>query len=252
MMDDLSADRQPETGPFGETPFRAGDLIELIKDFGRFIRGKADSGVADPGENFPLPGAAGEEDNLAPLGKLDRVRQQIIQDLNQMISIPQGGGKIRLDLDQERYFFRIDQRVGRPHGRIDQLHEIERLDFPGDLPGFNFGDIEDIVDQTNQTIRLLIDDLQKLLLLVGADVFVGEENLNEAFDRCQRRAKFMGDFGDEIGFKLIDLFSLFIEANVFNCHPDLISNRYQEPQVLVNKRFGAPIEKGEGPQDLPL
>ena len=188
-------------------------LLECLEDLLLLIERDADARVAD-GEaqhlrragsalgRLGLRAGAGRarldaDDHFALLGELDRVADEIEQDLPEPSGIAdQGVGDVRLDLaDQLQPFL-----VGAEGQGAQRLPQDAPQREPGvvelELAGLDLGEVEQVVDHVEQGIGRGLDDRQVLPLLVGARGFDGQ--LGHAEDGVHRRADLMADVGQEL------------------------------------------------------
>ena len=67
--------------------------------------------------------------------------------------------------------------------------QVERFAFQFDAPGFDARNVEQFIDEFDQTVGAGLDDVEKLaLLLCQIAHFPGLEEVNVSFDRSERRA----------------------------------------------------------------
>ncbi len=91
--------------------------------------------------------------DLARIGELDRVGQQVFQDLLHPLPVgDQGGRGAGIDVDVELELLVAGHRLEGVSERGHQLaqHNVFRRQFQ--LAGFHLGDVEDVVDQVQQIV----------------------------------------------------------------------------------------------------
>ncbi len=86
MFDDLFADRQPQAGTHRFVRQRIAHLDELFKDFAVIFGIDASAGIDDTDDDIAIVASRAAR-NTALLGELDRVRNQIDDDLDQAIVV---------------------------------------------------------------------------------------------------------------------------------------------------------------------
>ena len=168
------ADRQTQTGAAVAARGRGVDLAERLEQAVEPVRRDADAGVADR-EGQLVKGSrvldtvrAHREHDLAPLGELHRVREQVQEDLAQARHVADDGGGSAV----AEQIGQVEALLGGP-GRheverpLDALAQIERLRLQLEPPGLDLREVEDVVDDGQERVAALADDLRVLALLVG-------------------------------------------------------------------------------------
>ena len=102
MLDDLPADRQAEAGALRLVGQRIADLLEAFEDLGLIGRRNAETGIDDADDEIAAAPDSAARDR-ARVGELDRVRDQVDDDLDQAVAIAGDHGQVRSDvLDQPK------------------------------------------------------------------------------------------------------------------------------------------------------
>ena len=83
---------------------------------------------------------------------------------------------------------------------LEQLAELERLEREREAPGLDLLQVEEVVDERRQPLRLAVDRLQVALARVLVEVLVHEQ-LGEAEHARERRAQLVRDGRDELGLE---------------------------------------------------
>ena len=105
--------------------------------------------------------------HLAALGVLERVRDEVAQDLRQLALVGvDRRNPVRL-LEHQRQRLVDEQRPQHAAQRAEQAADLERRRPDLDLAGFDLGEIEQVVDQIRQLLRRLADVEQLVLLARG-------------------------------------------------------------------------------------
>ena len=167
------ADRQAETGAPVAARRRGVDLAERLEEPAEPVGRDADAGVPDgEGQLGERPRAVRtvgrhRQDHLAPLGELDRVREQVQEHLAEARHVPddRGGGAVADQIGE------VEPLLGGAGGHeiergLDALAEVERLGLELELPRLDLGEVEDVVDDGQERVAALADDLRVLALLV--------------------------------------------------------------------------------------
>ena len=149
-----------------------GDLAELLKDDAEIRRGDADAGVADKeSHGVGVAIAVGPNPHLAALGELDRVREEIAQNLRNLGLVGVERRQTARVLEDERDRVADEQRAQHAAKRAEQVldGELDRRDRR--LARFDFRQVEQVVDQLGQAFRGFADELN-LLFLLGRQIAV--------------------------------------------------------------------------------
>jgi hypothetical protein len=172
-------------------------LAERLEDHAELVVGDPDPGVAD---HEAMAGVVGRdlEHHLPALGELERVRQQVLQDLFQ---------PLRIGLDHERVAAAHSEREAALAGdRGERAHEIvadaderDLVDLDVEHPGLDLGEIEDVVDHRQQIVARGVDRLGKpdLLDREVAVAVLGQE-LGQDQRAVERRPQLVRHVGEEL------------------------------------------------------
>ena len=207
---DLATDGEAETRAAVLSTGRPVRLLEGLEDELLLLRRDADARVAD-----------GERDHARALllrrllhrhrdaalgGELERVRQEVLQDLLETADVREERMRQRpdhLDLEREVLLFRdVAERLLEI---VAYLAETERLRVDGHLAGLDLRQVEDLVDQREEVVAGRVDRLGKLHLLRGeVPVAVLREHLRQDEQAVERRAQLVAHVGEELGLVLGD------------------------------------------------
>ena len=135
------------------------------------------------------------------VGELDRVGQQVVEDLLQALAVGvEHGRRALVDRDRQGQALLVGEgaeggghvggQVGQGEGRRGQLH----------LPRLHLGQVEDVADEGQQVGAGAVDAAGELDLLVGevAGRVVGQE-LGQDEQAVERRAQLVAHVGQELG-----------------------------------------------------
>ena len=176
----LAADGEAQAGA---AIFSAGAGIRLLKrleDQLLLFQGNADAGIGNlKGDNgrrvvedgmFGAPAAHGRrnaEAHAALGGKLERVRQQILQHLLQALGVGDDtASQIGIDIDVERQLPVFSFVPERSSNRFQQIGCQDFLGIHGHRSRFDLGQVEDVADQVQQVGAGAVDGARKFDLLV--------------------------------------------------------------------------------------
>ena len=168
------ADGQAQACPAVAACGRGIDLAERLEQAPDAILGDADAGVPDREgqlvERRRAPGGAGahREDDLTALGELDRVREQVQEDLAQArhVADDRRGSPVAEHVCQVEALLGGPRRheVERP---LDAFPEVEGLRLQIEPPRLDLREVQDVVDDGQERVAALADDLGIFALLVA-------------------------------------------------------------------------------------
>ncbi|MNS74496.1 hypothetical protein D3C72_1079740 [compost metagenome] len=149
----VTRDRQAQAGAAVTAAGAAISLAEGFEDQLQLVACDADAAVGDLESDPAIAAAANVQADLAVLGELDRIGQQVLQDLLQALVVGHqltGGQAIGLDLQRQAFL---------PRHRLEGLtqplqHAVDHHHFVGqfDVPCLDARQIEDVVDQRQQVV----------------------------------------------------------------------------------------------------
>ena len=175
QLGELAAERQAEAGALHATLERAVDLRELLEDALLVLGGDADAGVGDRERDARRSSGqpARRHAHLAALGELERVGDEVAQDLRHLRLV---GVERRHVAPAPRRRASTDSFTSSGRSmprsapnRCPTSNSIGRID---DLPGLDLGEVEQVVHQLAERVGGLADE-GDLALLLGGEVAVG-------------------------------------------------------------------------------
>ena len=209
----LPGDRQPEPGAAVAPGVRAIGLFEGVKHRSQLGGGDADSGVSHlPAD--PSAKGARAENNRPARGELHRVAQQVQQDLPQSQRVANNRRRdIRRQVTQQLQFFlrRAQGHGAKCAGR--DLRDPARDLVETQLPGFNFREIENVVDDPEQRFRRPLSSRQVLPLLHRKVRF--QRQLRHAQHAIHRRANLVTHVGQEFALQAGGVFGPLLGRTQF-------------------------------------
>ena len=119
-------------------------------------------------EPAPVVCGVDEHDDLALLGELDRVREQVEEHLPQTgLVADDPGGCVVVDQTAELDLLLPCARRDDVERSLDAIAQVERLALELELAGLDLRVVEDVVDDVQQRVAARVDDLGELALLAG-------------------------------------------------------------------------------------
>ena len=165
-------DRQSQAGAAETAGGRAVGLLEDLEDHLLLLRRHADARIADGEVQHDLAVAhrfrPDLEHDLAALGELDGVAHQVDDDLPQAGGIAaEKGGHVGTNPAGQFQALAVGAHRQRPHRVAQVLVEVEVDAIQHDLARLDLGEVEDVVDQTQQGFSRFGDDLEEVALAGG-------------------------------------------------------------------------------------
>ena len=197
---EVARDREPEAGAAVFAVAVAVGLAESFEDELVLMRGDADPGVADDEADAAWTPRRADLD-LALLGELERVRDEVLQDLLDPLRI--GRDLLRsvgVDRGHEGEVLVLRDRLEEAAHRLDDAGDRHVLRVHVHLARLDLAEIEDVVDEREEIVSGRVDRLREADLLLGqvAGFVVGEE-LREDERAVQRRAQLVRHVREEVG-----------------------------------------------------
>jgi hypothetical protein len=150
---------------------------------------------------MPMPVSAilGErhaDPHLAALGVLQRVRDEVAQDLRHLALIRVDRRHTLRFLEHQSERLVDQQRPQHPPKRAEQRRHLERRGTNLDLPGFDLRQVEQIVDEIGELLRRLADVVDLVLLIAVRAETVGQQ-IDQRQNRVHRRPELVGHVRQE-------------------------------------------------------
>ena len=142
--------------------------------------------------------------HLAALGELDRVGDEVAQDLRHLAFVGVERRHVRRILEHQRDGIADQQRPQHAAQRAEQRCDGERRRHHDDLAGLHLGEVEQIVDQLGQVLGRLADEADlRLLLRRQLAVAARQQQPRQRQDRVQRRAELVAHVRQELRLQLV-------------------------------------------------
>ena len=122
-------------------------------------------------------------------GELDRVADEVIEDLAEFLGVGfDPGGEVGSEIQGEGEAFAAGGVEVGGGDVVEEIAEGEGRGAEGEFAGFDFGEVEHVVDHVQEVLAARVDDAEALLL-VGGEAFVVLEKLRVAEAAVERRAE---------------------------------------------------------------
>ncbi len=142
-------------------------------------------------------------DAAARLRELQRVRDEVVQDLRKPRRIPLELRELRRPQAQLDAF-RARGRQRALDALLDDLPEVDALKVERELARVDLGDEEEVVHEPEQPLRVAVGDGEEAALLL-VEAGVGEQKLEVAADGRQRRSQLVRHRRDELALEAVEL-----------------------------------------------
>ena len=187
-------------------------------------------GILRPFENLD------SEADFALLGELYRVRSVVQEDLFESESVAdESAGNVSLDVENQFESFRRSLGAYYSGDLREHILEIERFVFDIDFPRFDFGEIENVVDDAEQMLACRLD-FSEIVLLRRSVVHI-EREPRDVDNRVERCPYFMAHVREESAFRarriLCLLLRRFESLARFPFVGDVLENAHHAGRVLL-------------------
>ena len=217
---DLAADVEAEARAAVLARRRAVGLLEGLEDQRELLVGDPDAGVGDREREDPVPARPARHDrepDLAVVGELHGVRQEVAQDLLEALLVGDDRGRQRrVAVDREAQALLLGERAERALHVVAQVDQRELAEVEVHLARLDLGQVEDVVDQREQVVAGRVDRLGELdLLLVEVAGRVLGQHPRQDQEAVERRPQLVAHVRQELGLVLRgqrELRGLLLEA----------------------------------------
>ena len=163
----------------------------------------ADAGVGDGEGDEVLVVDARPHPHLAARRELERVGDEVAQDLRDPLVVGvEADHRLGL-LEDEPHLLVLQDRPEHAAQRREQVEHVEPGRRDGDAPGLDAREVEQVVDHVHELEGGGLDELE-LLALLGQQrpVELVEQDAPDAADRAERRAELVAQVGEEPALEL--------------------------------------------------
>ena len=185
----------------------------------------------------------------ADLGEFHRIGDEIDQDLPEqaLIAIKARDRWLNLRLHDQA----TAERAGRHHAHdgLNQPFQIDHALIQLQAPGFDFGHVEDFIDDLQEVIGagVHILDIFRVFLILHRAKGLRDHHVRETDNRIQRRTQLMRHIRQERRFGLVGGVRLLFGLNQRMLHAlpqrDIHDRRHQEPALLGELQRRRGIER---------
>jgi len=210
----LAADREAEARAAVAPARRPVRLLERLEDEAQVVLGNADARVRDRerhdcvglrerlARELPPFGELDPQRDLPFLGELERVRQQVLEDLLQplLVRLDRRRDVRTVHLDLERELLVLRDGAERPLDELAEVAELHVGHVHVHASRFDLREVEDVVDQVEEIRARAVDRVRELdLLLREVAVRILLQQLREDEQRVERRAQLVRHVREELG-----------------------------------------------------
>ena len=243
-LDEAPGQRQAEAGAFRLAQVVAAGLAEFLEHQRLLVLGDADAGVDDGDLDRVLEPARAQRDAPARGGELDRVREQVDDDLLELADVGDPVAEAVLDLERQHQAVAAGPLADQRRAVVEQHRQRGPRQIELHPAGLDLREVEDVVDQREQVVARAVDVEQVLeLLVVDLAEHLLAQHLGEADDRVERRAQLVRHVGEELGLVLVRHLQLAAlgldlveEARVLDRDHRLVGEGLEQRELLVGER----------------
>ncbi len=197
-----------------------------------------------------VPDRLDRDEDLSRGGELDRVAQEVDQDLAQPRGVALDHGRHR-GIDPAADLQPLARRLGGE--QVDRLLHAgaqgERGGLDGELAGLDLREVQNVVEQGEQRLAAAADRLQVFALL-GGERGAGED-AGHADDRVHRRADLVAHVGQELALEPVGAVRLLLGRARLLLRPlELLDRLGEAPGSLPGFGFGEGEALGALPDEL--
>ena len=203
LKDDGAADGEAEAAAALLTGIGGVHLLEAAKDGLQLIGGNTAALVDDGDGDAGGAGANHDGNGGVGRGELDGVGEEVSKDLEQAVGVAGdfGLGGVVQKLDAGG----VGHGLHPVDGLADDLRELQGAEGDGFLAALDALEIEDVVDEADQAVRVGDGDAEEvggLVINVAEDA--GGEQAERAADGGERGAELVADGGDELVLEAVE------------------------------------------------
>src|SRR5438067_2671612 len=164
QFDETLRERESEAGALA-LPYADVRLLELLEDPFLVVCRDTGPGVRHRDQHLSVLPRRRDDDASAPRRELDRVREQVEDDLLDAALVTVDKIDVGCELERDEYLVLRRPLPHHHHAALQRLAEREGRAFEFDLPGLDLGQVENLVDQAQEVIPRCEDVVEVLLLL---------------------------------------------------------------------------------------
>ena len=175
--------------------------MERLEYLAQLFLGDSDPGVddVDPGRHGAGIERSDPDGDAPPPRELERIAQQVDQDLAEFLGVGLEHGEPRGNLYAKGYALFCGASLQLGQGVGDEPVEGDARKIQFHLPRFHFGEIEDVVDQAEKVVAVVENSLEIGLFLGSERIGLPfEEDAREADDGVERCAELVAHAGRDL------------------------------------------------------
>src|SRR5262249_39164522 len=180
-------------------------LGEILKQFGLLLGREPDPGIGDGKLDpvTPVGDLTHAQRDLAVLRELAGIAQEIEQNLLEPHRIRLECADVLLRFHDEPVLVLFGKLSGGADDFADQARQIDRLGIELELAGFDFREIQNLIDETEQVRAGRIHTTQRLQRLLRAEARrVADHHFGQTDNSVERRAQLVAHAREEPGLVL--------------------------------------------------
>jgi hypothetical protein len=202
-LDDRARDGEPEPGPADRSLLRGRRAKKALEQVALLGLRHADAGVRHSEQGVVAHARDRDEDATARRRELDRVRNEVVEQLAEPgpISVER---RERGSLEDELHLLALGRWPNRVHRLGGDCGEVDLFALEREFARFDLGNEEEVAHDAQEAAAVSLHDAEKTPLLLGEVTGVIEHELEIARDRRKRRPKLVRDESDELVFKAVE------------------------------------------------
>jgi hypothetical protein len=198
----LADDGQAEARAADPPRRRAVHLAELLEDERQIRRWDADAGVLDREDERARRADHRLDVDLAAIGELGGVGQEVEHQLPQLEPIGDDAGGAVAHAGCEEHVLALERLLDRGDALLDELPHVDRLLHHLHPARLDLRQVEDVVDERQEGARVRLDYVEVAPAVRGEPLpLLAQEEIAVTEDPVQRGADLVGEVGEELALE---------------------------------------------------
>ena len=251
--DQFAHEREADARPLVRAAAAALDAQEALEDARQGLGGDADAGIGH-GQAHRARNRFQPDDDAAPEGELEGVRQEVEDDLLPHVPVHEDRLGQRETLDPQGQASPLDGRAERAGEVFRQGREIDLREGGLRAAGLDPGEVEERVDETQQAQRVAVRHVE-LCPDARFEPIVGQHLFQRSEHQGQRRAELVADVGEELRLGAVEFGQglgpaplRLVGAGVAQGRGDLPRHEMEEVAVALVERAARTRAEDEDPE----